>query len=246
MYKRALGLSLLMAASPTIMADNFYSQSSISTNTHYEATSGGIGLLVGTLAGGPLGAIIGGSMGVLVGDQQHKTETITIQTQTISELENELSQIVTELDQSKKILQTAHTKIDTLESSQQQFIHQHREDLIQFSNSYQFDIYFLTNNASITLHAQQGLIKIAELLHNNPKIHANIEAHSDWRGSNDVNNQLASQRLSAVSHLLTQAGTKPNQLLTTNYGEQANDHNGSWDEALFYDRRVTITLRYFE
>lgn len=246
MYKSALALSLLIATSPVIMADNFYSQSSTQTNNHHEATSGGVGLLVGTLAGGPLGAIIGGSMGVLVGNQQSQAETITSQTHTISELEQELSQIIAELDHSKKTIATARTDIATLQSSQQQFTLQHRDDLIQFSKSYQFDIYFMTNDASITEHAQKGINKLAELLKNTPNIHANIEAHSDWRGSNDANNLLASQRLSAVSGQLSQAGTKSEQLLTTNYGEQANQHNGEWDEALFYDRRVTITLNYFE
>lgn len=247
MYKRALSLSLLIAASPTIMADNFYHLAPPTSNTNYEATSGSVGLLVGTLAGGPIGAIIGGSMGIMIGNQQNKAEMITTQKHTIAELEQELSQIVTELAQSKTTVQTAQTKIKTLESAQQQFLQQHREDLIQFTKSYQLDIYFLTNSSSLTAHAEQGLIKLAELLQNNPNIYANIEAHSDWRGSNDANSQLAKQRLSAVSNqLLAQAGMTPNQLLTTNYGEQANTHSGSWDEALFYDRRVTINLSYFE
>ena len=246
MYKSAIALSLLIATSPEIMADHFYSPSSTQANNHHEATSGVVGLLVGTLAAGPLGTIIGGSMGVLVGNQQNKTETITLQSQTISNLEQELSHIITELEQSKKAIETARAEIDTLASSQQQFSLQHREDLIQFSKSYQFDIYFMTNDATLTNHAQQGLNKLAELLKNNPNIHANIEAHSDWRGSNDANNLLASERLLAVSGQLSQAGTQSDQLLTTNYGEQANQHNGKWNEALFYDRRVTITLNYFE
>jgi outer membrane protein OmpA-like peptidoglycan-associated protein len=252
MYKRALGLSLLIVSSPAIMADNFYSQSPAQLNSsqinksQHEATSGGIGLIVGTIAAGPLGAIIGGSMGVLVGNQQNKAETITMQTHTISKLEQELSQITAELDKSEKTLQTAYANIEKLELSQQQLSNQHREDLIQFSNSYQLDIYFLTNNATINIHAQQGLNKLAEFLRNNPNIYTDIEAHSDWRGTNDANNQLANQRLVAVSNQLIQAGTQSNQLLTTNYGEQSNEHRGSWDEALFYDRRVTITLRYFE
>lgn len=246
MSKRALGLSLLIVTSPVIMADNFYPLTTHVPKAHYEATSGSVGLLVGTLAAGPLGAIIGGSMGIMAGNQQSKAETTSIQKHTISELEQELSLIITELEQSKVAVQTSQSEIKTLKSSQQQLLQQYREDLIQFSNSYQFDTYFLTNSSSLTAHAQQGLIKLADLLKNNPNIHANIEAHSDWRGSNDANCLLANQRLLAVSNQLTQAGTQSNQLLTTNYGEHANNHNGSWDEALFYDRRVTITLSFFE
>lgn len=246
MYKSALALTLLIASSPAVMANNFYPLSAPAPNTHHEATIGSVGLLVGTLAGGPLGALIGGSMGVMVGNHQTKTKTISTQKQTISDLEQELSQIITELDQSKITTQTAQSELKILTLSQYQLLQQHREDIIQFSNSYQYDIYFLTNSSSLTAHVKRGLVKLADLLKNNPYIHANIEAHSDWRGSNDANFLLANQRLSTVSNQLSQGGTLSNQLLTTNYGELANNHNGGSDEALFYDRRVTITLSFFE
>ncbi len=246
MYKSTLALTLLMAASPVVIADSFYPSNAPVPNTHHEATSGSVGLLVGTLAAGPLGAIIGGSMGIMVGNQQTKIEIISIQKQSISDLEQELNQIIAALDDSKTAAQTAESELKILILSQQQLLQKHRQDLIQFSHSYQFDIYFLTNSSSLNAHAQHGLIKLADLLKNNPNIHANIEAHSDWRGSNDANFLLANQRLSTVSHQLSQSGSQPKQLLTTNYGEHENHYNGSSDEALFYDRRVTITLSFFE
>ena len=246
MYKSALALTLLIANSPAIMANNFHPSSAAAPITHYEAAIGGVGLLVGTLAGGPIGGLIGGSMGILVGDQQTKAETVSIQKQTISDLEQELSQIITELDQSKITVQSAQLELKILTLSKYQLLQQHREDIIKFSNIYQYDIYFVTNSSSLTAHSQQGLIKLADLLKNNPKIHANIEAHSDWRGTNDANFLLAKQRLSTVSNQLSHGGTPSNQLLATNYGEDANNHNGRSGEALFYDRRVTITLSFFE
>lgn len=106
-------------------------------------------------------------------------------------------------------------------------------------------MYFLTNSKNIEAHAQQGLLKLATLLKNNPNIKARIEAHSDWRGSDDVNFQIAQNRLDAVSHYLSLYGSNSSQLLLTNYSENQNKHNGSWGEELFYDRRVTITLSSF-
>jgi len=246
MYKKALCLSLLLASSPTIMAESFYHTDPVEPKTHHEATAGGIGLVIGGLAGGPIGAIIGGSMGVMTGHQQTKTDTINLQQQSISELENELSQTMNKLSQSQKNTQLSATKINKLENKQQQSNQQHREQLIQFANGYQFDIYFMTNSHVITSHAQQGLVNLAELLRNNKHITAQIEAHSDWRGSSDANCLLAKQRLSAVTEQLVQAGSQSDQLLATSYGEQANTHEGSWVDELFYDRRVTITLNYFE
>jgi len=246
MYKKALYLSLLLASSPTIMADSFYHTDPIETKTHHEVTTGGIGLVIGSIAGGPIGAIIGGSMGVMTGHQQTKTDTINLQRQSISELEKELSQTMNKLSQSQKDTQLSVTETKKLEAQYQQAIQQHREALMQFANGYQFDIYFMTNSDVITAHSQQGLIKLAALLKNNEHIYAQIESHSDWRGSNDANCLLAKERLSAVTDQLVQAGSQSDQLLATNYGEHANINQDSWGDELFYDRRVTITLSYFE
>lgn len=228
------------------MAESFYPTDSVKPQTHHEAISGGIGLVVGSIAAGPLGAIIGGSMGVMAGNQQSKTETITSQQHSISRLEQDLEHIMAELAQSKITTQTAQSTIEILESDKQDSQQQHRAEQIQFANSYQFDIYFMTNSHSITHHSQQGLIKLAQLLQENEHIYANIEAHSDWRGSDDANCLLARQRLSAVTQHLIEAGGHQDQLLATSYGEHANSNQGVWGDELFYDRRVTISLNYFE
>lgn len=246
MYKKVLGLSLLLASSSTIMADSFYPTDPVQTKTHHEATSGGIGLVIGTIAGGPLGAIIGGSMGVMAGNQQTKTEVITQQKQSILVLEDELSLTMSKLSLSEKSNEVTLSQVKALKSEQQQSQQQHRAESIQFAKSYQFDIYFMTNSNVVTDHSQKGLTKLAELLKNNQHFYANIEAHSDWRGSNDANCLLARQRLSAVTKQLIEAGSQSNQLLATSYGEHENGNQDSWGDELFYDRRVTITLNYFE
>jgi outer membrane protein OmpA-like peptidoglycan-associated protein len=203
-------------------------------------------LVIGSLASGPLGAVIGGSMGVMAGNQQTKSATITQQKQSISELESELSLTMTKLKLSNKEQSTSLRKVQVLEASKLQLQQQHRAESMLFAAGYQFDIYFMTNRYDLTTHSQQGLMKLAELLSNNPHIYAIIEAHSDWRGSNDANCLLARQRLSAVTEQLLQAGSKAEQILATSYGEQANVNSGSWGDELFYDRRVTISLNYFE
>jgi len=246
MYKKALGLSLLLATSSTLMADSFYNDESVVVGTHHEATAGGVGLIIGGLAGGPLGAIIGGSMGVMTGNNQTKNDTIEQQRVSISELENDLSIKISKLSKLTQSHQLSKQKIQILEVAEQQSQQTHRGELIEFANSYQYDIYFMTNSDVISAHAQQGLIKLAELLQSNDHVYANIEAHSDWRGSDDVNCLLARQRLTAVTDQLLQAGGQSDHMMATSYGEHANVNQGSWGEELFYDRRVTITLSYFE
>ncbi|PHS26846.1 MAG: hypothetical protein COA83_02180 [Methylophaga sp.] len=244
MHTKTLLCSLLFIASPAIMASPVYQPKSPSTS-HHEVTAAGVGLVAGTLIAGPFGAIIGGSMGVFAGHQQSQTETITEQQHFISQLEQDLELINTELSQSK-------LQISQLEISQQQLQSEfnlsqqaYDDNAQQFIDSYQFDVYFLSNSDVIHSHAQQGLLKLAELLKNNPDIGARIDAHSDWRGSNDSNFELAKTRLNSVEGYLSLHGANSSQILTTNYGENENINNGSWGEELFYDRRVSITLSFF-
>jgi len=240
MNKKILGLALLLSVSTNLMAGSFTESSN-----NNEATTGGIGLVAGTLVAGPIGAIIGGSLGVMTGHHQTQAETISEQhqklnshQQTITKLESELSQMLANLDKSEKSVQQLTSK-QTLNQQH------HLEDLSQFATSYQLDIYFLTNSSELHPIAQDGLKKLAKLLQRHPQLQANLEAHSDWRGTNDENCLLAKQRLAKVNNKLTQSGVNPSQLLATNYGERHNYDTSTWGEALFYDRRVTISLNYF-
>ncbi len=244
MHTKTLLCSLLLIASPAIIATPVYQPES-ADSSHHEATVGGVGLVAGSLIAGPFGAIIGGSLGVLTGHQQTQTETITEQQHFITALEKDLDIISTELSQSQ-------SKISRLESSKQQLQtdfdlsqQNHNDNTKQIINSYQLDVYFLSNSDIVHSHAQQGLLLLAELLKSNPNIKANIEAHSDWRGSNDNNYKLAKTRLDSVEKYLVMKGANKMQFLTTNYGESNNMNNGSWGEELFYDRRVTITLNLY-
>ena len=240
MHTKKILCHLLLIASPTIMANPVYQTEPVNTS-HHEATAGGVGLVAGSLIAGPLGAIIGGSLGVLSGYQQTQTNTITEQQHFITELELDLALINTELSQSK-------VKISQLESTQQQLqdsIQHYDTNVGSLLSSYHFDTYFLSNRDDIQVQAQYGLLKLASLLKNNPNITAHIEAHSDWRGSNDHNFLLAQNRLDSVAQYLSIQGVNNAQLQSTNYGENKNMQTGLWGEELFYDRRVTITLSDF-
>jgi outer membrane protein OmpA-like peptidoglycan-associated protein len=234
-----------MIASPVIMANPVYQPAS-SNDSHHEVTAGSVGLVAGTLIAGPFGAIIGGSLGVMTGNQQRKTETITEQQHFIAELEHDLDLISAELSQSKLHVSQLESNHQQLQNDFNQSQQSYDDDIQQFLAGYQFDVYFLSNSNVIDSHAQQGLLKLAELLKNNPGIQARIDAHSDWRGSDYSNFELAKTRLNSVEDYLSLKGANSSQILTTNYGENENVNNGSWGEELFYDRRVTITLNSFD
>jgi outer membrane protein OmpA-like peptidoglycan-associated protein len=244
MHTKTLLFSLLLIASPFSMADSFYEPSS-ENNAHHEATIGGVGLVAGSLIAGPFGAIIGGSLGVMTGHQQSQSETITEQQHFITELEQDLNIVNSDLLQSKNHIKQLESTEKQLQKQYNTAQTNYKTQVKQFISSYQFDVYFLTNSNGIQTHAQQGLFKLADLLKNNPRVQANIEAHSDWRGNEDINYNLAQKRLDSITNKLVLTGVNNSQLLATNYGEQANNNSGSWGEELFYDRRVTITLNLY-
>jgi len=242
--KTLLSSLLFITTSPSIMANPIY-QTETPTKTHHEASIGGVGLLVGSLAAGPFGAIIGGSLGVFAGHQQSQDETITEQQHFITELEHDLEIINTELSQSKSSLSQLESNQKQLEDEFEQAQKNYDNSIQEHISSYQFDIYFLSYSETIHSQAQQGLSKLAVLLKNNPNIQANIEAHSDWRGSDEANYHVAQKRLDSITNELALNGVDAHQLLATNYGEDTSVNQGSWGEELVYDRRVTITLTDF-
>ncbi|PCJ31936.1 MAG: hypothetical protein COA90_04770 [Gammaproteobacteria bacterium] len=243
MYKQALYLSLLLSSSQMVVAKDFYQPE---PRPHHEMTSGGIGLVLGAMAGGPIGAFIGGSMGVMTGNNQTKSETITEQHVSIQQLEADLSTLMTTLSEEKLNTRTAQHKVRQLEQNKQFSSQQHRADLMAVINSYQLDIHFTTKNHAISEHSLDGLNKLAQLLHANPHINAHLEAHSDWRGTESENYLLATKRLDAVYDILLLSSVDDSKIISTNYGENLGINKGSYGEALFFDRRVTITLSYFE
>jgi peptidoglycan-associated lipoprotein len=240
MNTKLIALAFLLVSSTPSMAENTNKETS-----HHEATGAGIGLLAGSLIGGPIGAIIGGSMGVMNGHHQTQAETIKEQQQRLASQKDSINHLEQELSKITLNLTEAEKTVEQLMAKKEQTQNQHGDVLAQFSESYQLDIYFLTNSSELHPQAQQGLKKLARLLQSHPQLQANLEAHSDWRGRNDDNCLLAKQRLTQVNNELTQTGVNPKQLLATNYGENQNYDTSSWDESLFYDRRVTISLTYF-
>jgi len=239
---KTISFALFIATSSNLQANEIPHNDQ---QPHHEATQGGIGLLAGSLIAGPIGAIIGGSFGVMNGHQQSQTETISEQQQLIQTQQHAISTLETELSEIMVKITQANTNAQQLAVKLKQEQHTYIDDLNQFANSYQFDIYFLTNSSDIHPQAKQGLDKLSQLLQRYPQLRADLESHSDWRGTADDNCLLSKQRLSKVNNHLTQSGVNPSQLLASNYGEQNAYDNSSWNEGLFYDRRVTINLSYF-
>jgi len=79
---------------------------------------------------------------------------------------------------------------------------------------FDFDQYNLDNDDRATLRAS------AEWLKKNPSARAQIEGHSDERGTNEYNLALAAKRAQAAKDYLVSLGVSENRLSTVSYGEE--------------------------
>ena len=79
-----------------------------------------------------------------------------------------------------------------------------------------------------------------EYLKNNPATRANLEGHTDERGSREYNIALGQRRSDAVMNLLIAQGVQPSQLSSVSFGEEKPAVYGSGEDAWSKNRRVEI------
>lgn len=81
------------------------------------------------------------------------------------------------------------------------------------------NIYYDFNKASLRPESENELIKLSEILNQNPNIVVEISSHTDSRGSDDYNMHLSQARAESVVDFLTKHGTSIVRLIAKGYGE---------------------------
>jgi peptidoglycan-associated lipoprotein len=82
------------------------------------------------------------------------------------------------------------------------------------------DIYFDFDSHSLTSEAREILRGNASWLKNNPAARAEIEGHSDERGTNEYNLALGAKRAQTAKDFLATLGVGAERLSTISYGEE--------------------------
>jgi peptidoglycan-associated lipoprotein len=79
-----------------------------------------------------------------------------------------------------------------------------------------------------------------EYLKKNPGARANLEGHTDERGSREYNIALAQRRSDAVMQLLIAQGVSASQLSSVSFGEEKPAAYGNGEDAWAKNRRVEV------
>lgn len=87
-----------------------------------------------------------------------------------------------------------------------------------------------------------SLLRLAELLNQNPGYKVKLEGHTDDRGSVPYNDKLGMRRAEAVKNFLTKYGAAPNQVEVASSGKKSPKTENKTKEGRFMNRRVTMTV----
>ena len=97
-------------------------------------------------------------------------------------------------------------------------------------------------NSQVLTDGFPSLLRLAELLQQNPGYKVKLEGHADVIGSNRYNQRLGERRAQSVREFLTKYGAGANQLSIESYGETRPKIGNRSKEARFMNRRVFMTV----
>lgn len=104
------------------------------------------------------------------------------------------------------------------------------------------DVLFDTNRAVLREGAMLTMDRLAEYLDNNPERRLLIEGHTDARGSEEYNRELARERAGAVAMALAERGIASDRLRTAGLGESYPIAGNDTSAGMQQNRRVEIVI----
>ena len=101
-------------------------------------------------------------------------------------------------------------------------------------------VYFDYDSFVVRAEARPVIESHARFLQANKQRKANIEGHTDERGTREYNIGLGERRAQAVRRALALQGVPESRLATVSYGEERPAMGGEGDEAFAKNRRVEL------
>ncbi len=105
------------------------------------------------------------------------------------------------------------------------------------------NIYFNTNDTSLTIESNKELDKQALFLKENRNINAIIVGHTDSQGSDTYNKKLSEGRAIAVMNALIERGVAPERLKAEGRGETQPIATNETEEGRAENRRIEIEIQ---
>lgn len=112
-------------------------------------------------------------------------------------------------------------------------------DKIKFETE---DIYFTKGSYTLSVDAQEILIRKANWLHKSPEVRVVIEGHTDEPGNKESNLALGERRAGAVKTFLLRQGIESSRLIPVSYGNERPADAGKTETSRSKNRRVHFVV----
>ncbi|QUM77629.1 OmpA family protein [Moritella sp. 24] len=194
-------------------------------------------IIVGTIAGGPIGLVLGVAAGDWINntwDKSIESDKLVAENQQIAEnlLASELQN--NQLQQDVLILDQQIQQISETEELNQQLV----------LNALQLDLLFAVNQSVIDATNQARLTQIADYLIEHDTINIVLSGHADPSGQDELNINLAQQRAVAVQDNLIALGVNESNIQVQSFGaEYASSELG---DLVQYPRDRKVTIEFID
>ncbi len=201
----------------------------------------GVGMVVGAIVAGPIGAVITGVAGNFVAKHMNANDEI-------DHLATSLAQSQTSNEQQIAQYQRSYeTKLQQAEQSYQ-------NELIALENNYRsaeqikaeqllMSLQFSTGSSDIAPHYQEQVAVLAQLLNSDPGLSVDLSGYTDLEGDETLNQNLSKARVASVKELLMAQGVSEERIQSFAFGEAQPLVADSQSEVNFYDRRVVLQVK---
>lgn len=103
-------------------------------------------------------------------------------------------------------------------------------------------LYFSKNRADILPKSEGELIKLVNMMNNNPAMNIRVDGHTDESGTEDANKKLSVERAQAVVNFLVMFDIDPARMTYNGYGSSKPLAKNDTEEGRRLNRRVEFTI----
>ncbi len=110
--------------------------------------------------------------------------------------------------------------------------------VVEFSSKILFDF----NKSDLSANAKSNLTQLVSILNSYPDTDIEVQGHTDNVGSNSYNKKLSQERATAVAENLISKGIRPNRITIVGMGERYSKYDNSNEAGRANNRRVEFII----
>ncbi len=108
------------------------------------------------------------------------------------------------------------------------------------------NILFVTGSYKLVATSNKGLNDVVKIMQENPEMKLAIDGHTDWVGSDEMNQTLSDNRAGAVKNYIISKGIDESRITSAGHGESMPIADNKTAAGRQKNRRVELTLSYYK